>query len=129
MELKCDGGRESSLVAGRWRGIGGEATCRRGLAGGSAESDMHSLARESRTTGEGLAFGPAMASLRASLSPWDVAAFSILSGLAGGSAESDMHSLARESRTTGEGLAFGPAMASLRASLSPWDVAAFSILS
>uniref|UniRef100_A0A0E0JY67 R13L1/DRL21-like LRR repeat region domain-containing protein n=1 Tax=Oryza punctata TaxID=4537 RepID=A0A0E0JY67_ORYPU len=32
-----------------------------GFAGGSAESDMHSLARESRTTGEGLAFGPAMA--------------------------------------------------------------------
>lgn len=55
------------------------AAYRRGLAGGSAESGMHSLVRESRTTGEGLAFGPAMAMPTGVVFPWCVAAFSIVS--------------------------------------------------
>ena len=55
------------------------AAHRRGLAGGSAESGMHSLVRESRTTGEGLAFGPAMAMPTGGGLPWCVAAFSIVS--------------------------------------------------
>lgn len=55
------------------------ASYRRGLAGGSAESGMHSLVRECRTTGEGLAFGPAMAMPTGIVFPWCVAAFSIVS--------------------------------------------------
>uniref|UniRef100_A0A0D3HMX3 Uncharacterized protein n=1 Tax=Oryza barthii TaxID=65489 RepID=A0A0D3HMX3_9ORYZ len=54
------GGRDSSLMAGRRRGVGAVAVRRRGLVGGFAGSDMHSLAPESRT-GESLAFGLAMA--------------------------------------------------------------------
>nr|BAC83374.1 hypothetical protein [Oryza sativa Japonica Group]BAD31157.1 hypothetical protein [Oryza sativa Japonica Group] len=59
MEWKRNGGRDSSLMAGRRRGVGAAAARRRGFAGGSAEADMHSLARESRTMGEDLAFRPA----------------------------------------------------------------------
>uniref|UniRef100_A0A0E0JN45 Uncharacterized protein n=1 Tax=Oryza punctata TaxID=4537 RepID=A0A0E0JN45_ORYPU len=44
MELKRD------------EGVDAVAARRRGLDGGSAEFDMHSLARESITTGEGLSF-------------------------------------------------------------------------
>jgi hypothetical protein len=48
-------------MAGQRRGVGAAAARRRGFAGGSAEADMHSLAQESRTTGEGLAYEPAAA--------------------------------------------------------------------
>uniref|UniRef100_A0A0E0LM52 Uncharacterized protein n=1 Tax=Oryza punctata TaxID=4537 RepID=A0A0E0LM52_ORYPU len=41
MELNHVGGRDSALMAGRWRGVGGAVVARRrGLAGGSAESDV-----------------------------------------------------------------------------------------
>uniref|UniRef100_A0A0D3GQ80 Uncharacterized protein n=1 Tax=Oryza barthii TaxID=65489 RepID=A0A0D3GQ80_9ORYZ len=61
MEWKRNGGQDSSLMAGRRRGVGAAAARRRGFTGGSAEADMHSLARESRTMGKGLAYGPAAA--------------------------------------------------------------------
>ncbi|EEE67021.1 hypothetical protein OsJ_23953 [Oryza sativa Japonica Group] len=60
-------------VSAQWLCIEG------GLAGGFAEADMHSLARESITMGEGLAFGPAMAMTVGAFSPWGVVVFSVLS--------------------------------------------------
>jgi hypothetical protein len=53
-------------MTGQQRGAGVVAMCRRGLVGGSAESDMHSLVRESRNygrrpslrAGNGDAYGP-----------------------------------------------------------------------
>uniref|UniRef100_A0A0E0A6I5 Uncharacterized protein n=1 Tax=Oryza glumipatula TaxID=40148 RepID=A0A0E0A6I5_9ORYZ len=60
MEMKRNGGRDSSFMADRRRGVGAVAARRRGFVGGSARSDMHSLERESRT-GESLAFGLATA--------------------------------------------------------------------
>lgn len=48
MELKRAGGRDSSLMADWPRGVGVVAARGRRLAGGSSESDMHYLPRESR---------------------------------------------------------------------------------
>uniref|UniRef100_A0A0D3GQ15 Uncharacterized protein n=1 Tax=Oryza barthii TaxID=65489 RepID=A0A0D3GQ15_9ORYZ len=68
--LRCLSNDEASIW---WLCIEG------GLAGGFAEADMHSLARESITMGEGLAFGPATAMPVGAFSPWGVGVFSILS--------------------------------------------------
>uniref|UniRef100_A0A0E0LNP7 Uncharacterized protein n=1 Tax=Oryza punctata TaxID=4537 RepID=A0A0E0LNP7_ORYPU len=52
MELKHTGGRDSTWMADRRRGVGVVAACRRGIVGGSAESNMYSLAWESRSYGQ-----------------------------------------------------------------------------